>query len=286
MNTHDLIRELRADNSSKIVLVAVDGLGGLPLEPGGRTELETARKPHLDALARQGVCGLSVPVLPGVTPSEHVGHLALFGYDPLRMRIAKAEPQDHAQGVEQVPRDGSTPSSIAPLTAFEPIREVYGVQGLVVGSSPAIRGAAHLMGLDVLDGLDGLDEKAGALRRAWGNYDFFVLHFHDADDAGRAGNFDAKVKALEHLDTVLPRVLSLGPDVLAVAGAHSTPTKLRGPSWHPVPALLWAKTCRPDAVREFGESACLLGGLGTFPATQFMGILLAHARRLSAFGAY
>src|SRR6476659_3424029 len=82
MKLHDLIRELRESNASKSVLVVADGLGGLPLEPGGKTELEVARTPHLDACARDGVCGLSVPVLPGITPGSGAGHLALFGYDP------------------------------------------------------------------------------------------------------------------------------------------------------------------------------------------------------------
>jgi 2,3-bisphosphoglycerate-independent phosphoglycerate mutase len=68
MNIHHLIRELREPNQTRIVLLVADGLGGLPLEPGGKTELETARTPHLDTLAAEGVCGLSLPVLPGITP--------------------------------------------------------------------------------------------------------------------------------------------------------------------------------------------------------------------------
>src|SRR5262245_55221373 len=89
MNHHDLIRELRESNTTKIVLLVADGLGGLPLEPGGLTELETARRPNLDALARDGVCGLSLPVLPGITPGSGPGHLGLFGYDPLQYRIGR-----------------------------------------------------------------------------------------------------------------------------------------------------------------------------------------------------
>src|SRR5204863_479270 len=84
-----LLRQLREPNSTKIVLLVADGLGGLPLEPGGKTELETARTPNLDALAREGVCGLSVPVLPGITPGSGPGHLGLFGYDPLEHRIGR-----------------------------------------------------------------------------------------------------------------------------------------------------------------------------------------------------
>src|ERR671923_494753 len=89
MMLHDLIRELREDNPTKIVLLVADGLGGLPTEPGGPTELEAARTPNLDTLAREGVCGLSVPVLPGITPGSGPGHLGLFGYDPLEYRIGR-----------------------------------------------------------------------------------------------------------------------------------------------------------------------------------------------------
>src|SRR5213592_1423513 len=89
MNIHNLIAELRETNSSKLVLLVADGLGGLPLEPGGKTELETARTPNLDALARDGVCGLSIPVGHGSTPGSGPCHLGLFGYDPLEYRIGR-----------------------------------------------------------------------------------------------------------------------------------------------------------------------------------------------------
>src|SRR5438046_3645263 len=89
MSIHELIRGLRETNDTKIVLLVADGLGGLPLEPGGKTELESARTPNLDALAREGVCGMSTPVLPGITPGSGPGHLALFGYDPLEYRIGR-----------------------------------------------------------------------------------------------------------------------------------------------------------------------------------------------------
>jgi 2,3-bisphosphoglycerate-independent phosphoglycerate mutase len=89
MNIHELIAELREPSKSKIVLLVADGLGGLPLEPGGKTELETAQTPNLDRCAKEGVAGLSVPVLPGITPGSGPGHLALFGYDPLEYRIGR-----------------------------------------------------------------------------------------------------------------------------------------------------------------------------------------------------
>src|SRR5437667_9513550 len=89
MNIHDLIRELREPGTGKIVLLVADGLGGLPVEAGGKTELESARTPNLDTLAGEGVCGLSTPVLPGITPGSGPGHLGLFGYDPLEYRIGR-----------------------------------------------------------------------------------------------------------------------------------------------------------------------------------------------------
>src|SRR3954470_23930970 len=105
MSIHQLMRELREQNDSKIVLLVADGLGGLPLEPSGRTELESARTPNLDACAREGVCGLSTPVLPGITPGSGPGHLGLFGYDPLEYRIGRGILEALGIHFEVGPRD-------------------------------------------------------------------------------------------------------------------------------------------------------------------------------------
>src|SRR5205085_5712869 len=85
----ELIQPLVVNNDSKIVLLSLDGLGGLPRPETGRSELETARLPNLDALAGDAACGLLRHVAPGITPGSGPGHLGLFGYDPLRYLVGR-----------------------------------------------------------------------------------------------------------------------------------------------------------------------------------------------------
>jgi 2,3-bisphosphoglycerate-independent phosphoglycerate mutase len=88
------------------------------------------------------------------------------------------------------------------------------------------------------------------------------------------------------VDATIPRITGLNPDVILVTGDHSTPSRMKSHSWHPVPVLLWSRLARKDRVETFGERACLAGALGPhIPARELMPLAIAHAGRLEKFGA-
>lgn len=106
MYLEDLLRELARPAATKMLLVVLDGVGGLPVpELGGKTELEAAATPNLDALARRSSLGLAHPVLPGIAPGSSAGHLALFGYDPLRYIIGRGVLEALGIGFDLRPQD-------------------------------------------------------------------------------------------------------------------------------------------------------------------------------------
>ena len=130
-----------------------------------------------------------------------------------------------------------------------------------------------------------LSEEIDVLESAWHDYDFFFVHFKYTDSRGEDGNFDEKVRMIEQLDAAVPRIMALKPDVLVVTGDHSTPARLSGHSWHPVPTLLVSETCRPDGLTAFGERQAFRGGLGNIRGLWLMPLAMAHAQRLAKFGA-
>ena len=401
MDNLDLIKGISRPSPTKIVLVVIDGLGGLPHPKTGKTELETAKTPNLDQLATKGICGLIDPVSPGITPGSTPGHLALFGYDPLKFSIGRGvleamgidfdlKPGDIAargnfctvaetglvtdrragristekctelcqlldglviEGVKllvcpvrehrfvavfrgrglapEVSDSDPQQTGVAPLAirALRPeakrmagtanqfiaraktilakqfpanmilfrgfsrrphlpaMSEIYKLRPAAIASYPMYRGLARLVGMEVLETEAGIEGKFKTLTQNYDDYDFFFLHIKAADTAGEDGDFDRKVAVIEEIDSLLPKLLGLQPDVIVVTGDHSTPALLKGHSWHPVPVLLYSKWCRADKVKEFSESACLLGGLGRLRATEIMPLAMANALKLIKFGA-
>jgi len=99
------IRKLAQVTPSKILLLVMDGVGGLPHPDTGRTELETAVTPNLDRLTSEGVCGMTYTVGLGITPGSAPGHMSLFGYEPLRHQFGRGVVEALGLDIEVGPGD-------------------------------------------------------------------------------------------------------------------------------------------------------------------------------------
>jgi 2,3-bisphosphoglycerate-independent phosphoglycerate mutase len=185
----------------------------------------------------------------------------------------------------EAPTNQVTLRGFARYPKIATVREVYGLRAAAIAVYPMYKGLARLVGMEVLDAGNNLNDQVATLKKVWGQYDFFFLHYKYTDSTGEDGNFPGKVEMIERLDAMVPPMLELNPDVFIVTGDHSTPSKLRSHSWHPVPVLLRAASARTDSVTEFGEASCLRGGLGQFQAMHLMALAMAHAGRLGKYGA-
>ena len=170
-------------------------------------------------------------------------------------------------------------------TLYPSMKDRYGLNALAIAAYPMYRGICRLVGMTVLSGVGSLEEEFKALEDHFPEYDFFFLHVKQTDSRGEDGDFDGKVAVIEEVDRYLPRVRSLKPDVLVVTGDHSTPAKMASHSWHPLPLILHSKCCLIDPARKFDEVSCIGGALGKMPSLDLMPLALAHARRLTKFGA-
>jgi 2,3-bisphosphoglycerate-independent phosphoglycerate mutase len=401
MLSEEMISALIQKTDSKILLLVMDGLGGLAVD--GRSEMEAAFTPNLDALTKHSVLGLADPVAPGITPGSGPGHLAIFGYDPLRYQIGRgvleacgvglamtqrdvaargnfctidsqdvitdrragriateineklcaklsaaisqiddveviikpgkehrftalfrgdglddrltdADPQQ--EGKKRIPTvaldpaadrtavivnkflDRVTqiliddrPANAAVLRGFAKYPDIpgmsqrFGLRAAAIATYPMYRGLAKLVGMDILKTGDTFPDEIQTLREHFREYDFFYLHYKKTDSYGEDGNFNMKVKCIEDVDQHIPELLSLGADVFAITGDHSTPSALKAHSWHPSPFLLHSKYCGVDAATRFTERECARGVLGKFHAVDEMTLMLANALKLKKFGA-
>jgi len=404
MEVEKIIKEIIKKNDKKILLLVMDGLGGLPEPTTHLTELETAKKPYLDEIARVGMCGLSIPVLPGITPGSGPAHLSLFGYDPVEHKIGRGVLEVLGVGIEMDKNDIAIRGNFATIdennivtdrragripteqnqklvqVLQEKIKAINGVEIIIktvkehrlaillkgknlspdisendpqkeglplrkitplkknaeftagilneflkqaekilaqqntkartillrgfsgipdiesfekkyllnpvcIASYPMYKGLAKLVGMNVIAGLETIDDEIEILNKVYNDYDFFYLHYKKTDSAGEDGDFNRKVQTIEEFDTKIRGMKNLKFDVICLTGDHSTPSVLKGHSWHPVPIVIVSQNIIPDDVNSFTERACAKGMLGTIPATSIMYILLANALKLEKFGA-
>jgi len=163
--------------------------------------------------------------------------------------------------------------------------ETYKLKPAAIARYPMYKGLARLLGMAIFDTNGGIEEALKVLTACYNEHDFFFVHVKETDSAGEDGDFLRKVRVIEQVDSALPQLTDLKPDVVVVTGDHSTPALLKGHSWHPVPVLLYSQWCRPDRVEGFSESACASGGLGRLPAVHIMPLAMANALKLTKFGA-
>lgn len=150
MANFDLMRKLAQPSGGRIVMLVLDGVGGLPRESDGKTELEAAHTPNLDRLAQQGVTGLSAPIGYGITPGSGPAHLALFGYDPIQYDVGRGVLAALGIGFDLHPKD------IAARGNFCTVDENGFITDRRAGRIPSEKGAelCELLNQIEIDGAD------------------------------------------------------------------------------------------------------------------------------------
>lgn len=187
---------------------------------------------------------------------------------------------------DQWPANMVTLRGWAKEPGFPTFTDLYKLKALALAVYPMYKGLATLVGMDVVQKLHGIEDQLQVLEANWGSYDFFFVHYKYTDSRGEDGNFAAKAAEIEKVDAAIPRFLDLKPDVFIVTGDHSTPAVWGAHSCHPVPTLLYTQRLgRRNAVKGFGETECLQGALGQFPAVDLMPLALGYAGRMAKFGA-
>ncbi len=219
------------------------------------------------------------------------------GAEPLRPRATSPQGEPTAmlvtrfvQRAQQYLAD-KRPANMLLLRGFSKrpnwptMREVFKLRCAAIAHYPMYRGLAKLVGMEALPVGPSISDSLTVLRENWGRFDFFFVHYKYTDTAGEDGDFERKVAKLEEVDAAITALTDLDPDVLMIAGDHSTPAIYGAHSWHPVPFVLRSRWIRADECDMFNEVALLKGSLGVFPAKEALPLALAHAGRLRKYGA-
>lgn len=249
-----LVRKLARPGTTRVLLVILDGLGGLARAETMRSELEKADIPNIDRLAERSDTGFTLPIAYGVTPGGLAGLHAILGRDLLR--------DDHAPA----PRLG----------------EDWQARGAFFSNVEEARLAATGYGFEP-SSIHGFESAPAALESVWSRYDLFVVHSDELDAPALARDFTGKCHILDRFDRIVPALLALGPDVFCIAGTHSTPALLGRRTWHPVPLLIHSTASREGNASRFSEQDNLKGTLGVVPACELLPLLMAHAGRLEEY---
>jgi len=209
------IQQLAQPADTRALLLVLDGLGGLPREPGGPTELEAARTPNLNALATRGNLGLQVPVAAGVTPGSGPGHLALFGYDPLTYRIGRGVLEALGVGFDLQPGDVAVRGN---LCTVDSAGRVIDRRAGRISSADAI---------PVIEAIDGIDVPGGeVIVRPVKEHRFLLVLRPDEPSRAEIGDTD-------------PGREGLAPLEIHAAGADSEPAARLARAWlEEVPEVL------------------------------------------------
>lgn len=186
---------------------------------------------------------------------------------------------------KEKPANGFLMRGIAHQPDIPLFEQRYNLKPACIAVYPMYKGLAQLVGMTKIEGPQTIAEQFATYKKLYDEYDFFFIHFKYTDKYGEDGNYAAKVKAIEDFDAALPILMEKKPDVIVVTGDHSTPTPMKGHSWHPQPVLIHSQFSGSDKLDRFTDTGANLGSLGVFPAKDLIRYIQANAGMLEKFGA-
>jgi len=90
----------------KTLIVVCDGMADRPIKGlGGKTPIEFAKTPNMDKFAKGGICGILDSIAPGIRAGSDTAHLAILGYDPIKVYSGRGPFEAAGVGLEILPGD-------------------------------------------------------------------------------------------------------------------------------------------------------------------------------------